>query len=69
MQALLVNEKKAAELLGVTHWFLKKRRVEGGGPKFVRVSSRCIRYRVRDLEEWAADRVRRHTWDHGDNTD
>lgn len=38
--------------------FLARRRVEGGGPRYVRVSARAIRYRRRDLDQWIADRLR-----------
>ena len=32
-------------------------RVEGGGPPFVRISQRNIRYRLTDCEAWAAART------------
>ncbi len=57
----LVNENEAAELLGYTARALQGWRLRGGGPEFVRVSARSIRYRRRDLLAWADDRVCRNT--------
>lgn len=58
---ILLDERAAAATLGLTPRTLQSWRNRGGGPAFVRVSSRCIRYRVEDLEAWAADRVRTST--------
>lgn len=49
----LVNEKEAAAFLGYTVRALQNWRIRGGGPKFVKVSARSIRYRFRDLLEWS----------------
>ena len=49
----LINETEAAKFLGYTVRALQNWRVRGGGPKFVKVSSRSIRYRRRELIEWA----------------
>ncbi len=49
----MINEHKAADFLGYTIRALQNWRVRGGGPKFVKVSGRSIRYRRRDLIEWA----------------
>lgn len=49
----MIDETKAADFLGYTIRALQNWRVRGGGPKFVRVSGRSIRYRRRDLIEWA----------------
>lgn len=49
----MINEHKAAEFLGYTIRALQNWRVRGGGPKFVKVSGRSIRYRRRDLIQWA----------------
>lgn len=61
----LLTEADAAELLGFSPRFLQERRYKGGGPKFVRVSARAIRYRPEDLEVWAAERLRTSTSDSG----
>ena len=49
----LINEQKAAEFLGYTVRALQNWRLRGGGPKFVKVSSRSIRYRRRELIAWS----------------
>ena len=49
----LINERQAAEFLGYTVRALQNWRVRGGGPKFVKVSSRSIRYRRRELIAWS----------------
>ena len=41
-------------------------RLSGDTPQFLRLSRRCIRYRPRDVVEWAAARLRRSTADLGD---
>ena len=49
----LASEQLAAGFLGVTPRALQKWRMTGDGPRYVRISSRCVRYRRRDLVEWA----------------
>jgi len=53
----LVSEMVAAEFLCLSFRTLQNWRVRGGGPRFIRISSRCIRYRISDLEEWIAGRT------------
>ena len=57
----LATERQAADFLGVTTRALQKWRATGTGPLFVRISSRCVRYRRRDLITWAADRLKSST--------
>lgn len=57
----LINEKAAAAFLGYTVRALQNWRLRGGGPKFVKVSKRSIRYRRRDLIEWSEERLRSNT--------
>jgi len=45
----LITEHEAAAFLGYSVRALQNWRVRGGGPKFVKVSKRSIRYRRRDL--------------------
>ncbi len=49
----MINERIAAEFIGYTTRALQNWRLRGGGPKFVKVSGRSIRYRRRDLIQWA----------------
>lgn len=57
----LINESEAASFIGYTIRALQGWRVKGGGPKFIRVSARSIRYRRRDLIEWAEARLKTST--------
>jgi len=57
----LINENDAAQFLGYSVRALQNWRVRGGGPPFVKVSGRSIRYRRRDLIAWAEARLCAHT--------
>ncbi len=57
----LINENEAAAFVGYTVRALQGWRVKGGGPKFIKVSARSIRYRRRELIAWADARLRSHT--------
>ncbi|MBT5566725.1 MAG: helix-turn-helix domain-containing protein [Rhodospirillaceae bacterium] len=61
----LVNENIAAEYLGLSPRTLQNWRVRGGGPLFVRISNRSIRYRLSDIQDWIEARIRRSTSDPG----
>ncbi|MDK9721939.1 MAG: helix-turn-helix domain-containing protein [Rhodospirillales bacterium] len=52
----LMNEQTAAAFLGYTVRALQNWRVRGGGPHFIKVSARSIRYRRRDLLAWTEER-------------
>lgn len=51
----------AADFLGVHRSFLDRRRVAGGGPRYIRLSARVIRYSPDDLEKWLAGNRRANT--------
>ena len=59
----LIDEKVAADFLGMTDRFMQNRRQQGGGPPYVLISSRCVRYTRRRLKVWADERVRTSTSD------
>jgi predicted DNA-binding transcriptional regulator AlpA len=61
----LVNENVAAKYLGLSPRTLQNWRVRGGGPLFVRISNRSIRYRPSDIQDWIEERIRRSTSDPG----
>lgn len=62
----LLNEQAAAEALGLTARTMQSWRHSGSnGPPHVRISSRCVRYRLADLEQFAADRLCASTSDRG----
>jgi predicted DNA-binding transcriptional regulator AlpA len=58
---LLMTEGQAAAVIGLSPRFLQARRYRGDGPQFVRISSRCVRYRPEDLDTWVRERVRAST--------
>ena len=53
----LMNERQAASILCYSVRALQNWRHRGGGPDFVKVSSRSVRYRRADLDKWIADRT------------
>jgi predicted DNA-binding transcriptional regulator AlpA len=57
----LIPESLAAEFVGYSMRALQNWRVRGGGPRFVKISSRSVRYRRRDLIEWAERHLRAST--------
>ncbi len=61
----LIRQAPAAEFAGLKPRGLEAMRQRGEGPKFVRVSCRCIRYRRVDLREWSESLLRKSTSDPG----
>ena len=59
----LLTEEQAAEFINFTPRFLQARRQRGGGPAYVRVSPRAVRYMRRDLISWAEERRQTSTAD------
>lgn len=49
----LINEHEAADFVGFSVRALQNWRLRGGGPVFVKISARAVRYRKRDLIAWA----------------
>ena len=60
-----LKQPEAAAVLGVSQRTLEAWRHRGGGPKYIRISSRCIRYRLSDLLDWQQSRERLNTVDVG----
>ena len=65
-EAVLWTEKETARHIGFDVRTLQSWRMKGTGPQFVRISSRCIRYRPEDIQAWIEERLRRSTSDFGD---
>ena len=61
----LLSTKQAALRLGTSERFLEIRRMKGGGPQFIRVLAKTIRYRQSDLDSWVAARAFQSTSDQG----
>ena len=59
----LLNETEAAEFLCYSVRALQNWRVRGGGPAFIKVSARSIRYCRRDLIAWRDQRRVAHTFE------
>lgn len=53
----LLSEEQAADYLGVTPACLRQRRHREQPPSYIRISSRCVRYRPEDLEEFLEART------------
>ena len=52
------NTDRAATYVGLGRSTLEKMRCTGDGPKFIRLGSRRVAYRQRDLDEWLDARPR-----------
>ncbi len=61
----LIDEHKAGAFLGLTVRGMQAYRQRGDGPRYIRISARCIRYRRADLKDWAQARMRSSTSDPG----
>lgn len=59
----LIDENAAAEFLGLSPRTIQTYRAKGGGPRYIAISSRCLRYRRFDLRLWAESRLRKSTSD------
>jgi len=57
----LITETEAADFLGVTRRALQQWRLNGSGPKYVKISQRCVRYRRIELIKWSEERLRSST--------
>ena len=47
----LLDEKGAAAHVGMSRWFLRRARMTGRGPAFIKIG-RSVRYAKRDLDAW-----------------
>ena len=61
----LIDETEAAAFLGLARGTLANMRQSGRSPRFVRISSRCVKFRRCDLKTWCDDRLRSSTSDPG----
>ena len=57
----LLFTAEAAFILGLSARTLEALRLRGGGPPFVKVTPKAVRYRRRDLDAWIVARVRSST--------
>ncbi|MCI2400409.1 helix-turn-helix domain-containing protein [Aliiroseovarius subalbicans] len=52
----LMDENEAADLLCYSVRALQNWRYRGGGPKFIKISARSVRYAYGDVMEWIEQR-------------
>ncbi len=57
----LLSEEQAAAFIGVTRRAMQAWRFSGGGPKYIRISARCIRYTKRYLKEHSENHLQSST--------
>ena len=57
----LLTPQQASVLAGLSHRTLDNKRSDGTGPKYIRLSSRCVRYRRRNIMKWVAEHERTKT--------
>ena len=57
----LLTEKQAADLICYTQRALQNWRVRGGGPHYVKVGGRSVRYQRRDVLNWIEAHKRKHS--------
>jgi predicted DNA-binding transcriptional regulator AlpA len=53
----LMTEEQVANLLTVSVSTVKRLRVSGEGPRYIRVSTRVVRYRRQDVLDWMRQRA------------
>ena len=61
----LISEGPAAEFLDLSVCTVQGMRQRGDGPKFVRISDGCVKYRRINLREYSEARLRTSTSDPG----
>jgi predicted DNA-binding transcriptional regulator AlpA len=63
----LLDQKRAAQFLGLSVRTLERHRVAGTGPRWARLG-RLVRYRPHDLTEWVESNMRSSTSDESNYT-
>ena len=57
----LLTPAEAGEQLGLTPAALAQLRYTGGGPCFIKLTAKAVRYRQSDLDSWIAAKARSST--------
>ena len=60
----LLHEIEAADLLALSPRTLRNWRALGQGPSYIKLSGRCIRYRLNDLIEFVDSKSQHNAPDH-----
>ena len=61
----LLTPAEASAQLGLTPGALAQLRHTGGGPRFIKLTAKAVRYRQSDLDAWIAAKARISTRDYG----
>jgi len=59
--SLHIDEKLAAEYLGISFGTLQGYRTKGGGPEFIKIGKKTVRYKIQDLIDWADNHKKKNT--------
>ncbi len=62
----VLDTRTAAKHCGLSKPTLERYRLTGDGPAFLKIGRKCVRYRLEDLNDWLASRLRKSTSDEGD---
>lgn len=54
---MLLREAQVAELLGLSRDGLRRLRIRGGGPPYIRLGDLKVAYRREDIEAWIKSRT------------
>jgi excisionase family DNA binding protein len=57
---MYMDDKQAAEFTNLSPSYLRKLRVNGGGPPFIKIG-RMVRYNRDDIQAWLKSRTISHT--------
>jgi predicted DNA-binding transcriptional regulator AlpA len=49
---LFYSDKELEQKTGLSQRFWQNRRLLGTGPRFIRISNRCVKYQWDDVEKW-----------------
>lgn len=61
----LLTPAEAGAQVGLSAGALAQLRYTGGGPRFIKLTAKAVRYRQDDLDAWIADKMRVDTRDRG----
>jgi predicted DNA-binding transcriptional regulator AlpA len=59
--AAVMTTEEAADYLGINKKTLDRMRGRGDGPRFIRITSKIIKYRQADIDDFLTARVRLNT--------
>lgn len=65
MSNQLLTPAAAGAQLGLTAAALARLRYTGGGPAFIKLTAKAVRYQQSDLDAWIAGKKRANTRDRG----